>query len=275
MESGRSELVHRELERIVASAGFAHNERLKGFLRYVVEQELSGRGDQLKESLVGVEVFGRRPDYDVRQDSVVRTEAARLRARLAEYYANGGASDRVVIELPKGGYRPIFRVVGSAPESLGQRREPHRLGRRSVILGTSFAVIGALLVAWWLLRTRDSFISIAVLPLMNLSQDSNSDYFADGLTGEIIRNLSIIDGLVVRSQSSSFVFKGKPRNIRDAGRELDAEYIVEGSVFRSGEQLRINAQLIRVRDDSRYGRVGTIENGLMYSPSKTRFRTVL
>jgi TolB-like protein len=50
-------------------------------------------------------------------------------------------------------------------------------------------------------------------------------------------------------QTSSFVFKGKPQNIRDAGRQLDAQYIPEGSVFRSGEQLRINAQLVRVRDD--------------------------
>src|SRR4026207_1805835 len=64
-----------------------------------------------------------------------------------------------------------------------------------------------------------------------------------------IRNLSIIDGLAVRSQTSSFAFKGKQQNIRDAGKQLDAEYILEGSVFRSGQQLRINARLVRVRDD--------------------------
>ena len=67
--------------------------------------------------------------------------------------------------------------------------------------------------------------------------------------GEIIRNLSIIDGLAVRSQTSSFAFKGKPQNVRDVGKQLDAEYILEGSVLRSGQQLRINAQLVRVRDD--------------------------
>jgi hypothetical protein len=68
MERGDSELIRSELERILASEGFARNERLRGFLRYVVEQEISGRGDELKECLVGVEVFGRRTDYDVRQD---------------------------------------------------------------------------------------------------------------------------------------------------------------------------------------------------------------
>jgi len=103
-------------------------------------------------------------------------------------------------------------------------------------------------LAWW--RFHESApIPIAVLPLINLSQDPSNDYFTDGLTGEIIRNLSIIDGLAVRSQTSSFVFKGKPQNVRDAGKQLDVEYILEGSVLRSGQQLRINAQLIRVRDD--------------------------
>jgi len=86
--------------------------------------------------------------------------------------------------------------------------------------------------------------------LNNLSQDAANDYFADGLTGEIIRNLSIIDGLTVRSQTSSFVFKGQPRNVRDAGKQLAADYILEGSVLRAGQQLRINVQLIRVRDDN-------------------------
>ena len=85
--------------------------------------------------------------------------------------------------------------------------------------------------------------------MTNLSQDPANDYFADGLTDEIIRNLSIIDGLAVRSQTSSFVFKGKPRNVREAGKQLEADYILEGSVLRAGQQLRINAQLVRVRDD--------------------------
>ena len=83
----------------------------------------------------------------------------------------------------------------------------------------------------------------------NLSEDPANDYFADGLTDEIIRNLSIIEGLAVRSQTSSFAFKGKPRNVREVGKQLDAEYILEGSVQRSGQQLRINVRLVRVRDD--------------------------
>jgi len=90
---------------------------------------------------------------------------------------------------------------------------------------------------------------IAVLPLDNLGDEAGSDYFADGLTDEIIRNLASIDGLEVRSRTSSFYFKGRPRNLRDVGRQLGATLVVEGSVLRDGRRLRINAQLVRVDGD--------------------------
>src|SRR5713101_2631771 len=114
--------VREELERVLASAGFARNERLCGFLRFVVEQMLAGKGDQLKESIIGVEVFGRPPDYDVRQDSIVRTEAAKLRTRLAGYYTGEGAVDAVVIGIPKGGYAPVVEFVRRRGQSPRPRR---------------------------------------------------------------------------------------------------------------------------------------------------------
>lgn len=241
------EFVHTQLEKILSSAGFARNERLSGFLRFVVEQELFGRGDELKESVIGVEYFGRPADYDVRQDSVVRNEAGKLRARLAEYYVAEGAADGLIIDLPKGAYKPAFRHLErpTAPFS------GPAASRRRVWIWLAVALAGSAIVSaalWWQgIRHRNAPIPIAVLLL--LSQDPADDYFVDGLTSEIIRNLSIIDGLAVRSQTSSFALKGKQQNIRDAGKQLDAEYILEGSVFRSGQQLRINARLVRVRDD--------------------------
>jgi hypothetical protein len=93
----------RQLERVLASAGFSRNERMARFLRFVVEHHLEGKDSELKESVIAVEVFGRRPDHDPAQDSIVRTEAGRLRARLAEYYKGEGRGDALVIELPKGG----------------------------------------------------------------------------------------------------------------------------------------------------------------------------
>jgi TolB-like protein len=203
----------------------------------------------LKESIIGVEFFGRPPDYDVRQDSVVRNEAGKLRARLAEYYVAEGAADALFIELPKGGYKPVFRQIEKATVPVPAPSESRRPVR--IWIAVAFAGCGIVsAVLWWRgIQHRNAPIPIAVLPLINLDRNPDHDYFADGLTGEIIRNLSIIDGLAVRSQTSSFAFKGKPQNVHDVGKQLDAEYILEGSVLLSGQQLRINAQLVRVRDD--------------------------
>src|SRR5947208_6020397 len=99
----------RRLDKVLASSGFARNERLSRFLRFVVERHLEGRDHELKESLIAIEVFGRKPDYDPKQDSIVRSEATRLRLRLIEYYAGQGSGDPLVIDLPKGGYAPLFR----------------------------------------------------------------------------------------------------------------------------------------------------------------------
>ena len=77
---------------------------------------------------------------------------------------------------------------------------------------------------------------IAVLPLKNLSAESDSDYLVEGLTDEIIRNLAVIKGLEVRSRTSSFAFKDKPRNLRDVGEQLGVNLVVEGSIMRSGNE---------------------------------------
>jgi len=90
---------------------------------------------------------------------------------------------------------------------------------------------------------------IAVLPLENLSAEPESDYFVDGLTDEIIRNLAVIQGLQVRSRTSSFAFKDKPRNVHEVGQQLAVNLVVEGSVLRAGSKLRVNAQLVQVAGD--------------------------
>jgi len=202
-----AEAVRKELERVLASKGFARNERLSRFLRMVIERHLEGRDGDLKESVIGIEVFGRQPGFDPKQDSTVRSEAARLRGRLAEYYAGEGSGDAVIIELPKGGYTPAFR-----PSGVVERGKPRSWWPW---LGGSLAAFAVAAAAWWWVQHKNAPVPIAVLPLTNLSQDPANDYFTDGLTDEIIRNLSIIDGLAVRSQTSSFVFKGKPRNVRE------------------------------------------------------------
>src|ERR1700722_9387629 len=101
----------RQVERVLASRCFSRNDRLSRFLRFIVDRRLEGRDSEIKESVLAVEVFGRAADYDPKQDSIVRTEAARLRARLNEYYRGPGKHDVLVIEMPKGGYIPEFRFL--------------------------------------------------------------------------------------------------------------------------------------------------------------------
>ena len=235
----------RHLERVLSSPGFVRNERLSRFLRFVVERHLEGRDEELKESLIGIEVFGRAPGYDAKKDPIVRTEASRLRLRMSEYYLGEGKADPLVIELPKGGYIPVFR-------SLANDHNRHSMQQfwnvRTISAGIAAVLVVAAAWGWWRLHSSRP-IAIAVLPLDNLSHDPANDYFADGLTDELIRNLSLIEGLAPRSRTSSFAFKGKPRNMHEVANVLGADYILEGSVLRAGQRLRIDAQLIRTHDD--------------------------
>ncbi|MGH9764751.1 MAG: hypothetical protein ACREDR_09700, partial [Blastocatellia bacterium] len=97
-----------ELERVLASRTLQGSESLKAFLRFVVLQTLDNGHSSLKEYTIATEVFGRGETYDSRNDSVVRVQAGRLRAKLQEYYATEGRADPVVIELPKGHYTPVL-----------------------------------------------------------------------------------------------------------------------------------------------------------------------
>lgn len=94
----------------------------------------------------------------------------------------------------------------------------------------------------------DAVRSIAVLPFVNLSSGSSDDYFSDGLTEELINRLAQVGGLRVVARTSAFAFKGVNRDVRDIGERLNAEVLVEGSVRRTGERLRITVQLVNAAD---------------------------
>src|SRR6516165_9414280 len=100
--------VREHLSVLLSSAAFAQVDRLKRFLRYVVEETVAGRADNLKEYSIGVEVFDREAAFDPRTDPIVRVQARRLRARLSRYYEEEGRHEEILIELPKGSYAPAF-----------------------------------------------------------------------------------------------------------------------------------------------------------------------
>jgi Flp pilus assembly protein TadD len=115
LAQSEAQVVRRTLERILASSLFTRSEQLSRLLRYLVERHLEGCDDELKESVIGVDVFGRDPGYNPKADPIVRTEARRLRTRLTEYYEGEGQAEIIRIEIPKGGYVPQIRGVQDQP----------------------------------------------------------------------------------------------------------------------------------------------------------------
>jgi len=108
--------VEPQLQRILASPIFSGSQRDSSFLEFIVSRALTGDIENLKEYLIGLEVFGRKADYDPGTDPVVRTQARRLRARLEKYYATIGRADPIHIHIPKGTYVPQFFRNGVVAE---------------------------------------------------------------------------------------------------------------------------------------------------------------
>ena len=107
-------LIRMQVERIVSSSHFSSSKRYPSLLRYVVEESLAGRTENLKERIVGIEVFSREPDYDTNDDHIVRNAASEVRKRLARYYQEVGLGDEIRIDLPPGKYVPIFHRSSAA-----------------------------------------------------------------------------------------------------------------------------------------------------------------
>jgi Tol biopolymer transport system component len=139
----RPEDVRTELERILSSATFSEAERSRKFLRFVVEGALANRSDDIKESVIGVEAFGRPATFDPRSDPIVRVEAGRLRGRLLAYYHAEGAHDTVSIELPKGTYVPVFKAR-PAPGPGRPSESPQRRALWAGVLIAAVLLLGSL-----------------------------------------------------------------------------------------------------------------------------------
>jgi adenylate cyclase len=276
-DSVRTAEVRQQLNRILADSAFSGASRRSRLLRYLVEQALEDRPEGLKESVIATEVFERAPDYDPQIDSVVRVEVGRLRDRLAEYYVKAGPEEPVHIDIPRGGYRPIFAFrerapqtdVASPPEAHaetgaseptvepGREKAPtdsdQRAGRRSWKSAAAGVLAIALILTAlviWRIRTPAPATpaSIAVMPFLNLSGDAADDYLGDGISEELTETLAEFNDLRVVARTSSFQYKGKSVDIREIGQKLQAGAVIEGSVVRRGGEFHVIAQLIRTAD---------------------------
>jgi adenylate cyclase len=211
--------IHRQLEKILSSARFRRSERMSRFLRLIVLHALESDAPMTAQQ-IAAGVFDRR-NFDSRSDPIVRVEARRLRRMLSDYYRTEGAGDAVMISLPSPGYEPCF--TRASRDKLGS---PARLSAGG---------------------HNGSLESIAVLPFLNMTNDPNQEAFCEGITEEVINALTRIEDLKVASRTSAFQYRN-PHDIRDIGQELGVASVLEGSVRRAEDRIRVTAQLSSASD---------------------------
>ncbi|MCX6622161.1 MAG: hypothetical protein NTY38_14055 [Acidobacteria bacterium] len=214
------ELIVDQLHKVLGSELFARSQRMSRFLRFTVEQSLEGRADRLKEYLLGVVVYDKPETMDPRFDPIVRVEAGRLRAKLREYYETGGRKDLILISFPKRSYAPLFLWNN------GETNSSAAAGNRETDS-----------------KAANSTRSIAVLPFVDMSREQALQFFCDGLTEEVNAALASVEGLRVVARSSVLQFKDRPMDVRQIGRQLNAESVIEGSVRSHENRLRVTCQL--------------------------------
>ena len=219
--------IREQMSSVLESALFIHAERLGRFLKFVVNETLDGRGDRLNQYAIAIEVFDRDQRFDPTIDAIVRVEAGRLRSKLLEYYDDLGSEDAIRIELPKRSYVAAFqRQSGRVEPSLDTDPEREIFSR-----GLNKT-------------TQLTEPTVAVLPFVNMSPDPEQEYFADGVTEDLITDLSKLPGISVISRQSTFNYKNVPVTVKQVCDDLGANLVLEGSVRKLGNKIRITAQLI-------------------------------
>lgn len=280
-------LVRHHLDDILASRAFAGTKRTQDFLRLIVTHALQGETDSLRERMIGAEMFGRPIGYDTGSDSVVRVRAVEARKKLAQFYSERSQEHLPVrIELPSGSYVPRFHFASdetprapaahpppgsakrrpengaplqgavsiplqesTAPSSLKRRINPRFVAGGLTILALFAAGYAGYKHSYGSANSHKGIHSIAILPLENLSGSPAQDYFADGMTEELINDLGQVSTLRVISLTSSMSYKGTKKKLPDIARELSVDGVVEGGILRDGNQVRISTQLIDARSD--------------------------
>ncbi|MGX5735853.1 adenylate cyclase [Bosea thiooxidans] len=256
-----------QLDRILTSPEFNVPARVRQFLSYVVEQTLSGHADRIKAYSVAVEVFGRDANFDIQNDPVVRIEAGRLRRALERYYLLAGSLDRVLIEIPKGGYVPHFRwrldhqasPQLRSPLAAPRKARPARILaswlKRPWLAGSAAALAIAAAAAFIYLPapsipaaatnepTQPEGPSLVVRPFVNLTRTPDGDIYAAGLSEEILAQLARFKEITVfgRETSNALSPGASAPEIR---RQFGSRYILEGSIRTFDGKLRVASRVL-------------------------------
>ena len=210
------------VDKLLSSPTFIKSHRQQDLLRYLIKETLAGNAQRLKGYTLGVEIFNRGADFDPGVDAIVRVEVGRLRAKLMEYYNLHGQTDAILIDLPKGGYILNFMLRDFSTQPAARQKVNDK--------------------PWPMVI--ETTPSLAVLPFANLSSEVGQDYFVDGLVDSLIFELSRISGLFVISRQSSFTYRNSLKSVSEIATELGVKFLLEGSVQRCGELIRVTVNLL-------------------------------
>jgi TolB-like protein len=252
------------LERILRSRCFAHASRASDFLRFVVDKTLAGESARLKGYTIAIHVFGRPADFDAKTDPLVRVEALRLRQRLTEYYAGEGSTERVRLEVPRGGYVMKASYAWPEPQQL-EIGEPVPRARTAVAalwtrMRLAAVAAAALLISVGTVPMQppapvpDSATAaamaalahrtqITVVPLDNLSTSAAFDRLAAALTEEIMLRLDGLDLYVIATQAKD----RQPGKVLDGVPRAEHSYVLTGSVRDLPDGARITLRIIEAQ----------------------------
>ena len=223
------EEIRAELDRILSSPDFRASKRRREFLRFVVEETLEGRAEIIKSYAIAVSVFGRNKDFDAQIDPIVSVEAGRLRRALEHYYLSGGRNNALRIEIPKGTYVPSFlrNKVGSVDEP---SIEPAVDQQNDLDLSTpSFSGPG-----------------IAVIVFDSLKKENGQDFFATGISAQLIANLAQFKDFIVVGPLLRKRLENPHMSLITIGRKYGVQFVLSGSVQQRGERIRVIAKLLDV-----------------------------
>jgi TolB-like protein/Tfp pilus assembly protein PilF len=246
--------IREQLARILRAPDFVEYPRSSALLAHVVEETLAGRGAQIKEATLGVEVFGCPPGYDPKADSVVRTQARSLRTKLARYYTGEGERDPVLIEIPKGAYVPEFRtlqeekIAPAAPPSPDRRFSPHLVAGLLVLAVLVSAA--ALTIKIVSASQHPHLPALAVLSFVDTDPDRRYDTLAFGITEDLQRDLARVSALRLHATPPAAQLVRERSDYSALSRKLAVDALLEGEVAPSGNRAQIRVSLIRASDNS-------------------------
>ena len=244
--------IREQLARILRAPDFVEYPRSSALLTHVVEEILAGRGAHIKEATLGVEVFGCPPGYDCKADSVVRTQARSVRAKLARYYAGEGERDSVLIEIPKGAYVPAFRILQEKLAPAGPPSPNRRVSPRLVagLLVLAVVVAATLTIKVASASRHPHLPALAVLSLVDLDPERRFDTLAFGITEDLRRDLARVSALRLHAAPPAAELTRERPDYSALSRKLAVDALLEGEVAPSGNRAQIRVSLIRASDNS-------------------------